>query len=81
MLVVDDILDEGHTLAHVMDECARQGAARVMSAVLVRKHHDRPTVGRADFFGLDVGDRYVFGCGMDYKEYFRGLPAIYAVTP
>jgi hypoxanthine phosphoribosyltransferase len=80
VLVVDDILDEGHTLAEVMAECGRQGAARVLSAVLVRKRHARPTVGRADFHGLEVGDRYVFGCGMDYKGYFRGLPAIYGVA-
>jgi hypoxanthine phosphoribosyltransferase len=80
VLVIDDILDEGHTLAEVMAECTRQGATRVLSAVLVRKRHPRPTVGHADFVGLEVNDRYVFGCGMDYKEYFRGLPAIYAVA-
>jgi hypoxanthine phosphoribosyltransferase len=81
VLVVDDILDEGHTLARVMEECARRGAARVLSAVLVRKRHPRTRVGRVDWCGLEVDDRYVFGCGMDYKEYFRGLPALYAVTP
>jgi hypoxanthine phosphoribosyltransferase len=81
VLVVDDILDEGFTLAQVMQECARLGAAQVLSAVLVRKIHARPTIGHADYYGLEVGDRYVFGCGMDYKEYFRGLPEIYAVAP
>ena len=79
VLVIDDILDEGHTLARVMENCAWLGAARVLSAVLVRKLHGRETVGRADWCGLEVDDRYVFGCGMDYKEYFRALPAIYAV--
>jgi hypoxanthine phosphoribosyltransferase len=53
----------------------------VLSAVLVRKLHSRATVGHADWYGLEVDDRYVFGCGMDYKEYFRGLQGIYAVTP
>jgi hypoxanthine phosphoribosyltransferase len=81
VLVVDDILDGGHTLARVMEECERLGAARVLSAVLVRKLHARAAVGRADWCGLEVDDRYVFGCGMDYKEYFRGLPDIYAVAP
>jgi hypoxanthine phosphoribosyltransferase len=80
VLVVDDILDEGVTLAQVMRECTRLGATRVLSAVLARKRHPRPTIGRADYHGLEVGDRYVFGCGMDYKEYFRGLPEIYAVA-
>jgi hypoxanthine phosphoribosyltransferase len=81
VLVVDDILDEGVTLAQVMQECTRLGAAQVLSAVLVRKLHGRPTIGHADYHGLEVGDHYVFGCGMDYKEYFRGLPEIYAVVP
>jgi hypoxanthine phosphoribosyltransferase len=79
VVVVDDILDEGHTLQAVVEECRRRGAARVASAVLVRKRHARPAVGHADYCGLDVDDRYVFGCGMDYKEYFRGLPEIWAV--
>jgi hypoxanthine phosphoribosyltransferase len=49
--------------------------------VLVNKRHDRKEPGlRVDFVGLEVEDRYVFGCGMDYKEYLRNLPAIYAVA-
>jgi len=80
VLVVDDILDEGHTLAAVMEECGRLGASRVLSAVLLRKLHGRPVTGHADFCGLDVGNQYVFGCGMDYKGYFRGLREIYAVA-
>lgn len=80
VLVVDDIVDEGHTLAQVTAECRRLGAASVLSAVLVRKVHDRAPASQADFCGLTVGDHYVFGCGMDYKEYFRALPEIYAVT-
>jgi hypoxanthine phosphoribosyltransferase len=80
VLVVDDIVDEGHTLAEVTAECRRLGAASVLSAVLVRKLHDRALAGQADFCGLTVGDHYVFGCGMDYREYFRGLPEIYAVA-
>jgi hypoxanthine phosphoribosyltransferase len=52
----------------------------VYSAVLVDKRHDRKAPGlTVDFVGLEVPDRYVFGCGMDYKEYWRQLPAIYAI--
>ncbi len=81
MLVVDDIYDEGDTLKAILDEVRREGAAEVYSAVLVNKQHDRKVAGlTVDFVGLDVPDRYVFGCGMDYQEYWRQLPAIYAIS-
>lgn len=80
VVVVDDILDEGVTLDAIMDYCREAGATEVLSAVLVRKRHDRAVPGLApDFLGLEVEDRYVFGCGMDYAEHFRGLRAIYAL--
>lgn len=80
VVVVDDILDEGETLAAIVAHCRELGAAEVLSAVLVEKRHDRRRDGVcADFVALEVGDRYIFGCGMDYREYHRGLPAIYAV--
>lgn len=80
VLVVDDILDEGRTLAGIIDECHEQGAREVLAAVLVNKHHARRFEGiEANFYGLDVEDRYVFGAGMDYKGYFRNLAGIYAV--
>ncbi len=81
VLVVDDILDEGLTLAAILEYCRGQGAAEVLSAVLVEKRHDRCVENlHADFTGLEVEDRYVFGCGMDYKGYFRNLDGIYAVA-
>lgn len=80
LLVVDDILDEGPTLAAILDYCREQGAAAVYSAVLVEKLHDRKVPGlAADFVGLQVEDRYVFGCGMDYHGYLRNVTGIYAV--
>lgn len=80
LLVVDDILDEGLTLAAILDYLRGQGAAAVYSAVLVKKRHDRRVNHiQADFVGLEVEDRYVFGCGMDYHGYFRNLPGIYAL--
>jgi hypoxanthine phosphoribosyltransferase len=64
-----------------VDYCRQAGAREVRVAVLVQKRHDRNLTGLVpDFKGLDVPDRYVFGCGMDYREYFRNLPAIYALT-
>jgi hypoxanthine phosphoribosyltransferase len=80
VLVIDDILDEGITLAGVLDFCREQGAATVRSAVLVDKQHERrKSLQRADFTGLEVDDRYVFGCGMDYRDRFRNLRSIRAV--
>ena len=81
VLVVDDILDEGLTLAGILAYCREQGARTVYSAVLVEKLHQRKESDLvADFVGLQVEDRYVFGCGMDYHGYWRNLPAIYAVA-
>jgi len=80
VLLVDDIVDEGHTLAAVRAWCLAEGAADVRIAALAVKRHDRCVEGLcADYAGLDVPDRYVFGFGMDYHEQGRNLPAIYAL--
>jgi hypoxanthine phosphoribosyltransferase len=79
ILVIDDIFDEGTTLKAIVEEMKLLGAKAIYSAVLVNKVHDRKEDLVVDFIGLDVEDRYVFGYGMDYKEYWRNLPAIYAV--
>ncbi|MDQ2702040.1 MAG: hypoxanthine-guanine phosphoribosyltransferase [Pseudomonadota bacterium] len=80
VLLVDDIVDEGHTLAGVRTWCDGQGARDVRIAAMVVKRHDRCVAGLcADYAGLDVPDRYVFGYGMDYHEQGRNLPAIYAL--
>lgn len=82
VLLVDDILDEGHTFRGLIDECRENGAAAVHTAVLA----DKPNAGRvpglaADYVGLTVPERYVFGSGMDYKGYLRNVDAIYAAHP
>lgn len=80
VLLVDDILDEGHTLFAVQRWCEDQNAADVRIAVLAEKVHDRRIEGvEADYCGVEVPDRYVFGFGMDYYEQGRNLPAIYAL--
>ena len=80
VLLADDILDEGHTMLAVKRWCEDQGAADVRIAVLAVKAHDRCVAGiEADYVGLEVPDRYVFGYGMDYHEQGRNLPAIYAL--
>lgn len=80
VILVDDILDEGYTLQAIRDDCLAQGAQRVWIAVLCEKQHGRRVTGlHADFMGVTVPDRYVFGYGMDYNEYGRNLPAIHAL--
>ena len=79
VLVVDDILDAGITLAEIIKDCRRQGAAAVYSAVLVSKRRSREADIEVDFIGLDVEDRYLFGFGMDYHGYWRNADGIYAV--
>ncbi len=81
VLVLDDILDEGHTLKAIIEHLKEEGAAEVLSAVLVHKLHERKAAPgmRADFTGLDIADRFLFGCGMDYMGYWRNAPGIYAV--
>ncbi len=80
VLLVDDILDEGYTLKALRDFCLGEGASRVLVAVLCEKRHARRVPGiAADFCGVEVPDRYVFGYGMDYHEQGRNLPAIFAV--
>lgn len=82
VLLVDDILDEGMTLHEVKHYCQQQGAAQVYTAVLADKQHNRrqPIGFKADFTGVEVEDRYVFGCGMDYKGFLRNPDGIYAVA-
>ena len=80
VLIIDDILDEGVTLREIVRYCKHSQVASVEVAALTRKLHDRCVEGAsAKYLGLDVPDRYVFGCGMDYKGYFRNLNAIYAL--
>ncbi len=80
VLIVDDILDEGITLATTIKECRNMGARSVKTAVLVDKKLPTPrNFQEADFTGLTVPDRYLFGYGMDYMEYLRNAPGIYAV--
>jgi hypoxanthine phosphoribosyltransferase len=80
VLLVDDILDEGHTLKAVREDCYKRGARRVLIASLCTKRHDRLVEGiAADFNGVELPDRYVFGFGMDFHEQGRNLPGIYAL--
>lgn len=79
VLVLDDILDGGETMRAIHDEILALGAEAFHCAVLVDKTLGRVKPIRADFVGLEIADRFVFGCGMDAKGYWRNLPEIYAM--
>jgi hypoxanthine phosphoribosyltransferase len=78
VVLVDDILDEGITLAGIEARYRADGARAVFKAVLVVKRRRRTPDINVDFIGVEVPDRYVFGYGMDYKGYLRNAPGIYA---
>ena len=79
VIIVDDILDEGTTLKAIIEACEKERAREVISVVLTKKIHDRNAGIEADYIGLEVPDRYVFGFGMDYCGFLRNAPGIYAV--
>ena len=79
VLIIDDILDEGLTLAAIVEYCQNNGAQTVETAVLVDKRHNRKHFSKANYVGVEVNDRYVFGYGMDYKGYLRNVNGIYAL--
>jgi hypoxanthine phosphoribosyltransferase len=81
VLVLDDILDEGHTLAAVRRRLLDAGAGRVLIAVFADKQLSKAKPVSADFVGTAVPDRYVFGFGMDVHGLWRNLPAVYALRP
>lgn len=81
ILVFDDIMDGGLTLAAILDYCQQAGAKKVYSAVMVNKIRKREdgVNFEPDFIGLSTPDRFLFGFGLDHEGYWRNLPEIYAM--
>lgn len=79
VLVIDDILDAGLTLAAIRDQLLVAGALRVLIAVFADKQLAQTKPVTADFVGVTVPDRYVFGFGMDVHGLWRNLHAVYAL--
>jgi hypoxanthine phosphoribosyltransferase len=78
ILIIDDILDQGITLAAIKDDCMKRGAKKIYSAVLVNKLTGENKPIQADFIGVNAENRYLFGYGMDYKGYLRNAPGLFA---
>jgi hypoxanthine phosphoribosyltransferase len=79
VLVLDDILDHGETMRAIRDGLLELGATSVRCAVLVEKILSAEKPIKPDFVGLRIPDRFVFGCGMDAKGFWRNLPEIRAM--
>lgn len=81
IIVLDDILDEGETLAHVKQRLLDMGAAEVIIAVFADKDIKRSKPIKADIIGLTIPDQFVVGFGMDVYGYWRNLPGLWAIRP
>ena len=79
VIVLDDILDEGVTLAAIVDRVMELGAKACYTAVATDKQNGKQKPLKADFVALSVEDRFLFGYGMDVRGLWRNLPAIYAM--
>ncbi len=80
VVIVDDILDSGRTLAFAKALFLQRGARSVRTCVLLDKKTDRAVNMKADFTGFPVGDDFVVGYGLDYDKRYRELPYIAKVT-
>lgn len=82
VLVVDDVLDEGHTLVEVLAALRKQAPASLRTLVTCEKVHDhKHPQAHADYIGVRLPDRYLFGAGMDYRNHWRQLNRIMAMAP
>jgi hypoxanthine phosphoribosyltransferase len=81
VLVVDDILDSGGTLALVKPMLLKAGAASVKTCVLLKKIHGKTHATQADYVGFEIPDAFVVGYGLDFNNYYRNLPDIVTLTP
>lgn len=81
VVVLDDILDEGETLAQVKQRLLDMGAAKVVIAVFAEKIIGKAKPVKADYVGVTVPDEFVIGFGMDAAGYWRNLPGIWAIQP
>lgn len=80
VIIVDDIFDQGYTLEEIKTYCMKQGAKSITSVFLIRKSHERKKANiQPDYVGLECGDCYVYGVGMDLNSHFRNLSSIYFV--
>lgn len=81
VLIVDDILDSGRTLAAIARAVSDSGAASVRTCVLVDKKKPRAVEHQANYAAFEIPDVFIVGYGLDYAEHYRNLPYIAVVPP
>jgi len=81
VLLLDDILDTGRTLSHLLDHVREQGAAGIKIAVLLRKQGRQQVPLEPDYCGFTIPDKFVVGYGLDYNDEFRHLPYVAVYQP
>lgn len=81
VLIVEDIVDTGHTLRYLIDMLKSRNPASVRTCTLVRKEHSAEVDVKVDYLGFNVGDEWIVGYGLDFAEHDRTLPYIGIVQP
>lgn len=81
VLIVEDIIDTGRTLAHIVDLLKHRQAASVKIVTLLDKPERRVMAIQADYVGVEVPNKFVVGYGLDFKQNYRNLPYIGVLKP
>jgi hypoxanthine phosphoribosyltransferase len=81
VLIVEDIVDTGYTLAYLVRTLAARQPASLKTCVLVHKPDRREVYAQIDYLGFEIPDEWVVGCGLDWAEKYRTLPYIGVVKP
>jgi hypoxanthine phosphoribosyltransferase len=81
VLIIEDIIDSGLTLAYLLDQLERRNPASLRICSLLNKPERRTTNVRVDYLGFDIPNEFVVGYGLDYAEHYRNLPFIGILKP
>jgi hypoxanthine phosphoribosyltransferase len=81
VLIIEDIVDTGHTLHYLMDMLKSRNPASIKTCVLLHKEHMTEVDVDIDYLGFTIGDEWVVGYGLDYAEKDRTLPYIGIIEP
>jgi hypoxanthine phosphoribosyltransferase len=76
ILILDDILDSGHTLAAIREKLETAGPRSIKVCVLLAKRKERARPVTADYLGFEIEDEFVVGYGLDFDERYRNLPYV-----
>jgi len=81
IVIVDEIIDTGHTIASLIDSLNREEVNSINICTLLNKESAREVDIPTDYVGFSIPDVFVIGYGLDFKEHFRNLPFIRELTP